>query len=89
MRVFLAPTLGVNDFDMILDPRYAAIAAVRGNVTTDIPHYVPHRWREPRATKLVIQDNPNGKRLQDPEAASASRKNVGARRHHSRQALRR
>ena len=47
VRVFSAPTLGVNDFDMILDPRYAAIVAVRGNVTTDIPHYVPHRWREP------------------------------------------
>jgi hypothetical protein len=61
VRVFLAPTLGVNDFDMILAPRYAAIFAVRNNLTTDIPHYVPHQWREPRATKLVIQDNSDGK----------------------------
>jgi hypothetical protein len=55
--------LEVNDFDMILAPRYAAIVAVRSNLTTDIPHYVPHQWREPRATKLVIQDNPDGKYL--------------------------
>ncbi|MGA7535452.1 MAG: hypothetical protein WBW27_26605, partial [Pseudolabrys sp.] len=48
---------------MILAPRYAAIVAVRNNLTTDIPHYVPHQWREPRATKLVIQDNPDGKYL--------------------------
>src|SRR5262245_26909456 len=40
VRVFLAPTLGVNDFDMILAPRYAAIVAVRNNLITDIPHYL-------------------------------------------------
>ncbi|MFZ0398546.1 MAG: hypothetical protein WAM06_11020 [Methyloceanibacter sp.] len=53
----------MNDFDTILAPRYAAIVAVRNNLTTHIPHYVPHQWREPRATKLVIQDNPDGKYL--------------------------
>ena len=44
-------------------PSLRSNLAVRSNITTDIPHYVPHQWREPRATKLVIQDNPDGKYL--------------------------
>ena len=63
VRVFLPATFGVDDLDMILASRYAAIVAVRSNLTWIYGINVPHRCRESRAIKLGIHDNPDGKYL--------------------------